>query len=1263
MAGVTIAESLLTPRAVGPGLVTPPRKLARKPSADDPPLAPGTPPQPQAERPWRKSALRRPAAEVGVTLPPAQVKKARVSFEEPPAPAQAADNANTKSFNLFQAKQRGANEPSKAIRVALLEMFAGLRTCHVAVKKVKHLNFVVSHAAECCAFANAIAQKNGIQETLHRDVHLLNEEWAAAFIAEAVQQEADAILIAGGFPCKDLSRQQQQQDRKNLQGKYSGLFYEIPRVRELLVKAAAAASPTLKVYHIVENVVMDKDPETDISDALGGRPTLIEAGSVCGATRPRLFWTNFEIRPTAGEVLERTGNRNKLKLVPTPMAQKLDFWDEGWGPHPNFRHNYPCIVGWEYRSAEPRDPRGKYDASAKALERWKEDHWATGIRFYEDVNMAWSKTAEGISRPASPTECERMLGFPPKWTEPAGPIPGYVPHRMQYTRKNAVGNAFAVPVIARLLSALVAVVSVPGGGAFPAYSSSNLMAPYVHDALDDILPEAACIAADFGDLTNSFDQYIATEWTDTLVGPDPGAIGRKNRSQRAAALGSQLGGHLSKNGMTLMVPEEGQEPMEHVKIAHTLRHPFTAPPELPLDLKFAAAASALRPTETNLFRGRQMHRIHEMAARCSDMDEEIRSRLAPEVSIAAATMNLGFLTALTFLLRWPDWQLSTLFTRGFRVVGLVEPSNVYPRVTPNAVESLASLLDPEEADKWNCKVQARSLRSDLDSDIFEAAQEQVGRGLLSPAKSKRQIDKIFGVGKWRAIRRRGLQQGEKVRGIDNARCSKTNMAAFLVDTIMTTSHDVAMQIVSWLFTGEEGNEDFERLRHTLVVMLGADDLADAYHGLPNAVSQLGFCVVAIMNPKLNRIQFHVSYTHLFGLTAAVVNFNRLPELLTAACRRLGQCTTWHFFDDQGTVEFQHSGEEVARNAGADSPPSMTAQEFVQELFRLVGRPFKAKKHLPPAQKQVHLGLLNDFSEFQKGQMRITPKEGKLEEMHAKLLDLRDCTSKKASIGEVMHITGSLIFLLMACFDKVGRGGLQPFYAWIADHADASSLWKTKGTKCPITSQLYIGIEFFVRVIPLIRPRVYHLGHVTRRPVVAYSDAEWTPRDPPLLPKRGLGGCIWVDDDSYACAIDAPMEVVNSLAIRKTQIIPLELIAAAGTLTTYAKQLEGRDVIFFIDNQSVCGALAKGTSRSRDIQNLTTAWHFLALKLRCRIWIEWVPSESNPADMLSREYSAPFVPSSSKVDDMLIPEWTNQEKFGDIRKIFEAMKETLNERTP
>ena len=64
------------------------------------------------------------------------------------------------------------------------------------------------------------------------------------------------------------------------------------------------------------------------------------------------------------------------------------------------------------------------------------------------------------------------------------------------------------------------------------------------------------------------------------------------------------------------------------------------------------------------------------------------------------------------------------------------------------------------------------------------------------------------------------------------------------------------------------------------VLLGADDLQDAYHGCPNAANQLCFCAVAIMNPLSSMVEFYISYTHLFGLTAAVVNFNRLPELLT-----------------------------------------------------------------------------------------------------------------------------------------------------------------------------------------------------------------------------------------------------------------------------------------------------------------------------------------------------------------------------------------------
>ena len=44
--------------------------------------------------------------------------------------------------------------------------------------------------------------------------------------------------------------------------------------------------------------------------------------------------------------------------------------------------------------------------------------------------------------------------------------------------------------------------------------------------------------------------------------------------------------------------------------------------------------------------------------------------------------------------------------------------------------------------------------------------------------------------------------------------------------------------------------------------------------------------------------------------------------------------------------------------------------------------------------------------------------------------------------------------------------------------------------------------------------------------------------------------MWDDVSRKAAALDAPQEWVDALSERKTQIIPLELMAAAGMLFTY-----------------------------------------------------------------------------------------------------------------
>ena len=100
------------------------------------------------------------------------------------------------------------------------------------------------------------------------------------------------------------------------------------------------------------------------------------------------------------------------------------------------------------------------------------------------------------------------------------------------------------------------------------------------------------------------------------------------------------------------------------------------------------------------------------------------------------------------------------------------------------------------------------------------------------------------------------------------------------------------------------------------------------------------------NPHTGKTEFYISKTHLFGLSAAVVNFNRLPELMTAICRRIGCATSWHFFDDQGTLDLEEAPVE-----NRHSRQGMAASELVGFIYKLVGRPFKKEKHLPPAQRK------------------------------------------------------------------------------------------------------------------------------------------------------------------------------------------------------------------------------------------------------------------------------------------------------------------------
>ena len=112
----------------------------------------------------------------------------------------------------------------------------------------------------------------------------------------------------------------------------------------------------------------------------------------------------------------------------------------------------------------------------------------------------------------------------------------------------------------------------------------------------------------------------------------------------------------------------------------------------------------------------------------------------------------------------------------------------------------------------------------------------------------------------------------------------------------------------------------------------------------------------------------------------------------------------------------------------------------------------------------------------------------------------------------------------------------------------------------------------------------------------------------------------------AAAINAPVgmtalvrqQLMGQWCERQTQIIPSEAVCAVGAFWHLREHLYDQDVNYFVDSQSAVEALIKGTCSASDVADIANVAHLLWLLLRTRVWIEWVDSDSNPSDGLSRD---------------------------------------------
>ena len=86
----------------------------------------------------------------------------------------------------------------------------------------------------------------------------------------------------------------------------------------------------------------------------------------------------------------------------------------------------------------------------------------------------------------------------------------------------------------------------------------------------------------------------------------------------------------------------------------------------------------------------------------------------------------------------------------------------------------------------------------------------------------------------------------------------------------------------------------------------------------------------------------------------------------------------------------------------------------------------------------------------------------------------------------------------------------------------------------------------------------------------------------------------------------------------THINEMELLGLLAVVWTLGPEvLTGRDVLMFCDNTAAMSATVHVYARSPNLAAFSNTLHLALATLRCNLWVEWVPSDANCADVPSR----------------------------------------------
>jgi site-specific DNA-cytosine methylase len=272
--------------------------------------------------------------------------------------------------------------------INVLSLFDGISCGQVALKRagIEVDNY---YASEIDEYAIKITQKN-FPNTIQ--------------LGSVIDIKSESLpkidLLIGGSPCQSFSR---IGNGLGFDGK-SKLFFEYVRVlREVKPQ-----------WFILENVEMKKEWENVITNTLGVKPIKINSSLFSAQNRPRVFWTNIEIKE-----LPKECTLNIKNIL-------LNLQD--------FKKEYPNYLNLNFCKKKRLDRVKNFNQKASCLT----------ASMYKGQVSSFCKDDLNRVHKYSPIECERLQTLPDNYTK-----------GISDTRRfQCLGNGWTVDVIAHILTKL-----------------------------------------------------------------------------------------------------------------------------------------------------------------------------------------------------------------------------------------------------------------------------------------------------------------------------------------------------------------------------------------------------------------------------------------------------------------------------------------------------------------------------------------------------------------------------------------------------------------------------------------------------------------------------------------------------------------------------------------------------------------------------------------------------------------------------------------